>query len=193
MGAAGLAVLASAMVPPRRCRSAGCSGPITLPYRLIFGGRKPAVDSVLSRCIVWLREKHRDGHLDLGSRTWKETADLVVTDEAGRSVLLVEVQARGSGMSFQQLVQLRGHQQVDLNFPYAMLANPDRLMAAWDRCDLADPAGSHWRRCQRVQHFRRTGRRLCSRLCFTIQGRHLLSPLGRWLERLDRRIPDRSA
>ena len=109
------------------------------------------------------------------ARELKETADLVVTDEAGRSVLLVEVQAE-VGDEFSQLVQLRGHQQ-RFNFPYAMLANPDRLILLGSS-DLADPREPlaempTWATLQAY-------RSAYAPALFTSKD-DLLSPLGRWL------------
>ena len=73
------------------------------------------------------------------ARELKEVADLVITDEAGHSVLLVKVQPE-VGDEFQELVQLREHQR-RFDFPFAMLANPERilLLGSSDLPDLAEP------------------------------------------------------
>ena len=109
------------------------------------------------------------------ARELKEAADLVVTDEAGRSVLLVEVHSSAEG-ELGDLARLHEHQR-RFHFPFAMLANPERilLLGSGDLADPAEPVTS-----LSTPETLRNYRSIYADPCLRSKD-DILPPLGRWL------------
>ena len=59
------------------------------------------------------------------ARELREAADLVVTDNEGRPLILVEIEP-SMGHELSSLARLREHQR-RFDFPFAMLADPERI------------------------------------------------------------------
>ena len=103
----------------------------------------------------------------------RDVADLVVTDEAGRSLLLVEIEA-GTDRESGRLARLRADQR-RFGFPFAMLAAPDSIRL-FGQGESDEPA-AHFSTPETLRSFGNIHQEPRYRAKDEI-----LWPLGRWLQ-----------